>query len=435
MRIFLVLSAAPRSDGEAVEVVGYEVAKHAARLGHSVTIQVILRDLRGSANSLRAEEGLRRVSINGVEVYAPLYISDLTPQAVRGRPGLIGKGVRFFRSFRKEEMFPATRLGPIVEARVREKRSDSILSVWSWEALAATYHIRGVPKLVYYGNPDHIPAEARLRNPALFGLPCSAPRGRIALALQRVQNQWRKYLNVRMMRECEITANNSILDANFYADHGHPRSIYLQNMWPDIVADGGARNELVENADGAVRLIGSVGNLGATGNTFGLYYLGKELMPRLEARLAGRQLEVHILGKGTPSPLVARCMDHPSIVCRGWVEDINREIRSADAFLVLTNVSKDFLVGNTRILLAWALQACVIMHANSKLAMPEIEHGRNALLGRTPDEIADLVANVAQNPCLREQIGKGGYETFQAFYRSDVVVPKMLSLLGDLVSR
>jgi glycosyltransferase involved in cell wall biosynthesis len=74
------------------------------------------------------------------------------------------------------------------------------------------------------------------------------------------------------------------------------------------------------------------------------------------------------------------------------------------------------------------------MHANSRLAMPEIEHGRNALLGRTPDEIADLVANVAQNPSLREQISKGGYETFQAFYRPDVVVPKMLSLLQDLVS-
>ena len=433
MRILLVLSAAPRPDGEAVEVVAYEVARHAARLGHSVIVQVILRDPRASANSVRAEENLKRVDIEGGEICPPLYISDVLPKTRSSHLGFTARGARFLRSFRKEEMFPAMRLGPIVEARVREKRADSILSVWSWEALAATYNIRGVPKLVYYGNPDHIPAEARLRNPALFGLPCSAPRDRIALALQRVQNRWRKYLNVRMMRECEITANNSILDAKFYADHGHTRSIYLQNMWPDIVADGGGRNELVENADGVIRLIGSVGNLGATGNTFGLYYLGKELMPRLEARLAGRQLEVHILGKGTPSPLVARYMDHPSIVCRGWVDDIHREIRSAHAFLVLTNVSEDFLVGNTRILLAWALQACVIMHTNSRLAMPEIEHGRNALLGRTPDEIADLVASVAKNPALRERIGKGGYETFQAFYRSDVVVPKMLSLLQDLL--
>ena len=434
MRIFLVLSAAPRPDGEAVEVVAYEVAKHAARLGHSVIVQVIVRDPRGSANSMRAEESLRRVSIESVEICPPLYISDVLPKTTPSHLGFTARGARFLRSFRKEEMFPATRLGPIVEARVREKRADAILSVWSWEALAATYHIRGVPKLVYYGNPDYLPVEARLRHPDLFGLAYSAPRDRIALALQRVQNRWRKYLNVRMMRRCEITANNSILDANFYADHGHTRSIYLQNMWPDIGTDGGGRNEVVDNADGVIRIVGSVGNLGATGNTFGLYYLCKELMPRLEARLAGRQLEIHILGKGTPSPPVARYMDHPGIIRRGWVDDINREIRSTHAFLVLTNVSEDFLVGNTRILLAWALEACVIMHANSRLAMPEIEHGRNALLGRTPDEIADLVANVAQNPSLREQIGKGGYETFQAFYRPDVVVPKMLSLLQDLVS-
>jgi len=35
---------------------------------------------------------------------------------------------------------------------------------------------------------------------------------------------------------------------------------------------------------------------------------------------------------------------------------------------------------------------------------------------------------------LRRKIGAGGYETFQAQYRSDVVVPKMLALLEDNVN-
>lgn len=435
MRIFLVLSAAPTPDGEAVEVVAYEVAKHAARLGHSVTIQVILRDVRGSTSSVRAEETLQRVSIKDVEVYPPLYISDMTPQTMRSHPGLIEKAVKLFRSFRTEEMFPASRLGPVVEERVRESRSHAILSVWSWEALAATYHIRGVPKLVYYGNPDHLPVEARLRNPVLFDLSCVTLRDSLALALQRLQNRRRKYLNVRMMRKCEITANNSILDVKFYSDCGHPRSVYLQNMWPDISGDGGSSQGALQDTNGVVRIIGSVGNLGATGNTFGLYYLAKDLVPILEARLASRRLEVHILGKGMPSPYVARYLNHPSLIRRGWVDDINREIQSAHAFLVLTNVSEDFLVGNTRILLAWSLGTCVIMHENSRLAMPEIEHGRNALLGKTPDEIADLIIQVAEDDTLRQRVGKGGYETFHAYYRSDVVVPKMLTLLQELVER
>lgn len=433
MRIFLVLSAAPRPDGEAVEVVAYEVVKHAAGLGHSVSIQLILRDVRGSANSTRAEENLERVSIESVEICPPLYISDVPPKTTSSQLGFTTRGARFLRSFRKEEIFPATRLGPIVEARVRETRADAILSVWSWEALAATYHIRGVPKLVYYGNPDHLPVEARLRNPALFDLPCSTLRDRVALALQRLQNRRRKYLNVQMMRECEITANNSILDATFYSDYGHPRSIYLQNMWPDFAGDGGSGHGAHQKTNGMVRIIGSVGNLGATGNTFGLYYLGKVLMPILEARLASRPLEVHVLGKGTPSPYVARYLDHPSLIRRGWVDNINHEIQSAHAFLVLTNVSEDFLVGNTRILLAWSLGTCVIMHENSRLAMPEIEHGRNALLGKTPNEIADLIVQVAEDDILRQRIGKGGYETFHAYYRSDVVVPKMLTLLQELI--
>ncbi len=235
------------------------------------------------------------------------------------------------------------------------------------------------------------------------------------------------------MRECEITANNSILDAKFYSDYGHPRSIYLQNMWPDISGAGESSHCAVQDTDGVVRIIGSVGNLAATGNTFGLYYLGKQLRAPLRARLGGRPFEVHILGKGTPSPSVVGYLEDPSIIRRGWVDDINREFRSSHAFLVLTNVNDDFLVGNTRILLAWALQTCVIMHANSRLAMPEIEDGRNVLLGQTPDEIADLIIRVAGDDNLRFKIAEGGHETFRTYYRSDVVVPRMLALLEELV--
>jgi len=286
---------------------------------------------------------------------------------------------------------------------------------------------------MYYGNPDYLPLGAILHNPELFGIPSSTFQDRVRLALERQKNRRRRHLHIRMMNKCEITANNSLLDAEVYAENGHPRSIYLQNMWPELFGqsdDGG-----VTKPDGTIRVIGSVGNLKATGNTFGLYYLGKELMPRLNARLGGRSLEIHLLGKGSPTASVARYLDDPRIIRRGWVDDISHEIRSSHAFIVLTNVNDDFLVGSTRILLAWALRACVIMHSNSRLAMPEIEHGRNALLGRTPDEIAELVVRAAEDESLRRKIGMGGYETFQTYYRSDVVVPKMLTLIQDLVAR
>jgi glycosyltransferase involved in cell wall biosynthesis len=430
VKIFLVLSAAPVPDGEAVEVVAYEVARHAVEQGHEVAVQVILREPRGSANSLRAERALERLALERTRVCPALYLSDVTTPTSRGGSPW-ERGRRLLASFGADALFPATRLGPAVASRVHEWGAEAILSVWSWEGLAATHAIAGVPKLIYYGNPDHLPIGARLRHPTLFGLPCASGRERVLLALERLRNRRRRQLNVAMMRRCEITANNSMLDARFYAAHGHPRSIYLQNMWPPIPE----APTTPRSGDGVIRIIGSVGNLGATGNTFGLSYLGRDLLPRLKARFGARPFEVHVLGKGAPSLAVAPFLDDPHIVRRGWVDDIDAEIRGAHGFLVLTNVSDDFLVGNTRILLAWALRACVIAHTNSALAMPELAHDENVLLGRTPDEIAALIARAAEDAALRERIGRGGFDTFQAYYRSDMVVPRMLALLEEVARR
>jgi glycosyltransferase involved in cell wall biosynthesis len=205
-------------------------------------------------------------------------------------------------------------------------------------------------------------------------------------------------------------------------------------MWPAEKSSVGSGSK-EEAREGPVKIIGSVGNLGATGNTFALDYLGRELLPRLAERLKGREFEIHLLGKGTPSPRVANYLTDPRVKFRGWVHDIKQEFRSAAVFLVLTNVSPDFLVGNTRILLAWTLRTCVVMHENSRRAMPEIEHGVNALLGRTPDEIASWVTTAIEDEALRGRIGRGGGATFDAYYRSDVVVPAMLGLVDDMVQQ
>ncbi|MBA3753859.1 MAG: glycosyltransferase family 4 protein, partial [Nitrospira sp.] len=135
----------------------------------------------------------------------------------------------------------------------------------------------------------------------------------------------------------------------------------------------------------------------------------------------------------TPAPSVAAFLNDARIKVRGWVEDIHEEFRSAAAFLVLTNVNADFLVGNTRILLAWTLGTCVIMHENSRLAMPEIEHGVNALLGRTPDELVERIVAAVNDESLRLRIGQGGQRTFDTYYRSDTVVPRMFELVQEMV--
>lgn len=428
MKLFLVLSCAPRPDGEAIEVVSYEVAHHASRLGHDLLLQVILRDARASAISVRAEEALQRLAIPRCTVLPALYLEDVRRTFSRWRPlDLCCKAALMFS---ESHLFPASRFLEEVEQRVLTSQAEALLSVWSWEALVATCRISHVPKFAYYGNPDHLPVAARLRNPELFGIPTASPWDWLRLLIERLLNWRRMRLHIKMMNRCEVVANNSILDADFYKAHGHRQSVYLQNMWPEMEA-GSAADCLAEVV--VARIIGNVGNLAATGNTFGLDYLGRRLFPCLASRFGQRPFEVHLLGKGPARETVNRYLTDRRIVFRGWVDDIKKEIRSSDAFLVLTNASKDFLVGNTRILVAWALGACVVLHANSGLAMPEIKHGYNVLMGVTPEEIADWLVRVCEDRDLRERIGRGGYETFQRYYRSDRVVPEMLSLVQEMV--
>lgn len=431
MKIFLLLSNAPDPAGEAIEVVGQEVVEKAQQLGHRVFVQVILRDPRNSRAAEQTERALARLQLPEVTVCPTLYVADVAEPAQA--QNLVARILRVSAALSLRRLFPASRLGPTVERRVREAGAEAILSIWSWEALAASYHIAGVPKFVYYGNPDHLPPQARLRNPELFGIPTASWRDRLWWRWEWVRNERRKQLNIRMMHACEVTANNSVLDAEFYRAHGHARSIYLQNMWPPVKASTPPVS--VQDQPGPVKIIGSVGNLGATGNTFALAYLGRELLPRLFERFRDRPVEIHLLGKGTLSPAAAASLGDARVKIRGWVDDIHEEFRSAAMFLVLTNVNPDFLVGNTRILLAWALGTCVVMHENSRLAMPEIQHGVNALLGRTPDELADLIVAASDDHALRQRIGEGGRQTFETYYRSDIVVPTMMRLVQEMVDR
>lgn len=433
----LLLSAIPYDKGEAIEVVSHEVVRLMAVAGHEMDVQVLIREGWSEVSAERERSAKAQFSCApGVRLLNIIYLGDILPKksrlvktifhvwaVVRSLPGI--------RNWINPYFFSAMAAKAMVASQVERIRPDIILSIWSWEALETSYDISGVPKFVYYGNPNYKPQEAQLLFPDLFELPVQGIARKINFQILKLLNRAREIQHLKMMSRCETTANNALIDAKYYAANGHPHSLYLQNMWPDAEV----RPALIisSDRDDDIHVCGSVGNLGATGNTFGLYFLGLELAPRLEALLGRDKLVIDVFGGGRPRAKVAEVLKRPSIRLRGWVDDLNVEIQHSCAFLVLTN-AYGFNVGNTRILLAWSLGACVIAHTSSALSMPEIKHGYNALLGETAEEIAILVARVARDVTLRETIGRGGYETFQKYYRSEAVIPRMLEEIECTVS-
>ena len=436
MKILLLLSGVPYDKGEAIEVVSYEAVRLMGEAGHDVSVQVLIREARNEGAEMRDAHARKMFENDSRVTLLPIiYIADaLVEKGIeQGRfstPLALLKSLPPFRGRINPFFFSSIHLTSNIQGVVDEVNPDVLSSIWSWEALAASYQIKGVAKFVYYGNPNHKPPQAQLNFPALFDFDNQGLKGRFRLWVLKTLNRAREIQHLKMMNMCEMTANNSLVDAQYYTDNGHPNSRYLQNMWPEE-PDGpvfGGRGD----SEGPVKLAGSVGNLGATGNTFGLYFLGEKLVPELEKRLGKEALCVDVYGGGQPRSMSGEALKRDSIHLRGWVDDLNSELNRSHAFLVLTNVD-GFIVGNTRILLAWALGACVVAHANSALSMPEIKHMENALLGETPEQLAELIIKAAEDDQLRERIGRGGFETFQRDYRSDKVVPRMLEAMEQCV--
>jgi glycosyltransferase involved in cell wall biosynthesis len=313
--------------------------------------------------------------------------------------------------------FPAHSLRDEVRRRIDDVRVDVVFHLWSAAALAAC-STSARPVFAYYGNPDHRPARARLLHTDLFG---QVPHGLKQRALHRAQlavNDRMRTAHVRLMRTTRWAANVCATDAVFYTASGHPASFYIQNLWvaePDRPAPPAERGKLV----------GNLGGLYGTGNTFGIAFLLSEVIPALD-RLRGEAYSVHLFGAGEPVPTLRPLLDsHPRVRVRGFVDDIDGEILSSEIFLLLNNCNTDFIVGHTRVLHAWSLRSCLVAHRNMALAMPEIVHGENALLGETAEEIAAHVAAVLDDPQLRERIGQAGRSTFEREFAPQVVIRRI----------
>ncbi|MCA8931700.1 MAG: glycosyltransferase family 4 protein, partial [Rhodospirillaceae bacterium] len=292
------------------------------------------------------------------------------------------------------------RTAALAEA-LQGRMPDAVLTVWSENASNLVSTLPVPFRFTYAGNPDHKVLDARLE--------LAERLGRVSLP-GRLRNRARyavtKAAHLQVIRRFDLMWNVAANDAADYRAAGI-NARYLQNMWPAAIhGDWEAARDATEQT-APLKIVGNVGNLSATGNSYGLLTMATEIVPELRRRLGDGGFEIHLFGGGAPHPAVQRHLDDPHIKVRGFVDDLDREILSAPIFLVANN-SDRFKVGHTRFLHAWSLGAAVVGFADSALAMPEIAHGQNALLGQTPAELARHIVDLAADTAMRRRLGRSG---------------------------
>jgi len=317
------------------------------------------------------------------------------------------------------DWYPEYINGSLIEKSVNTWGADSIIIPWS-EWLTHACSDMAVTKFAYYGNPDPKAARTQLRLKYRSGEIDWFRKFIEDKLVDRFEN-----IHIKTIKKYQFLGDVAQNDAEYYQKHGHNNAFYIQNIWMKATASFLSNKHAT---DTPVKIIGSIGKLGGTANTLGIEYLGKELLPALDQAMKDIPFEVHILGSGTPHAISSGTFNHPNVVWRGFVENIDEEISTCDIFLC-TNNATEYKVGHTRYLHAWSLSAPVVAHQDASLSMPEIEHGVNAMLGANATEIAQHIRSLTDSKKLRDQIKVGGYQTFNSHFTANKVVERIISRL------
>ena len=285
-----------------------------------------------------------------------------------------------------------------------------------------------IPVFAYYGNPDPKTQRAFMLRTNLKGTQKKYSRP-IKFIYRKIHLRILERAHLKVMRGLKGLVNVAANDANYYKNKGVQNSSYLQNMWEYKATQRvKPRND---GKNGIVKIVGSIGNVDATGNWLGLWMLLEKLLPELKLGFGRTKFEIHIFGSGVLDQQFEQYKSDAVVKIRGFVDDIDSEIASSDVFLVANNWHDQFKVGNTRFLHAWSLGVPCVTFEGSSEAMPELRHHYNVLMGKDPKEVARLILELSTNNKLSRTISENAFTTLKTEFAPEIVVLKLSKFLKN----
>lgn len=414
MRLLFLTSAMPEiGHSNAIRTVTAALLQTAAGLGHQVAwASAVVGNPQSEATMTRlAEQGIEHIADFSGEI-------EGVPQRAWAARLLVLRNC--FRRFGID--LPRLRNPEQVAERLLSWSPDLVILVWD-TIFDQVLPFLSAPSIGYWALPTYASAFSALDTGR------SEVRRKWVRELVRRGLRNRKERHLALAHHAGHLANICLAHTEEYRAAGIP-CCYIPNTWPDpLGADWGRRRSEAEDATGRFQILGSMGRATASGTSQGIVYLASEILPRLESRMAAEPWSISICGGQTDRlPSKTRSMlNHPRIVIKGFVPDIEEEILSSQLFLICNNAGP-LVGGYTRVIFAFSTGACVVGHQKLSEAMPEVVHRENALLGSTPDEIADLVCLARRDEELRRRLGANARLTYERHFHPRVVVNALLEL-------
>lgn len=418
MRVAVVVGGVPNPTSGGGALTAWSVVSYLASAGHEVAVLPLLEgefvDPRMGAAARFA--ALRALGVTVIPVAVPATVAA---GAQRGR-------LRRLVRPSDAEVFPAASASTAVLEAVRDMAPE-VVFVYHFEGLVASRALAGrVPRLAAVGDPPHLPPFYRRR---------AEPR---ALSLATARSSVRARTTERglartavdLLRECEAAGAFAAHHAAWLRSRGVKHCAYLRTPVPDPLGPDwrAARDSLPTRERPRILLVGHFRGV-VTLDGLGLFATG--VLPRLEAALGRDGFEVRVMGGYDPPEELRKALDRPSVHILGHVEEPTEEFQSADVLLVPNEIPLGVRV---RILVGFSYGCCVVTHSANALGIPELAHGKNAMLGHNADDLVRHVLRALAEPDLRRELEAGGRMTYDRFFRPDVAGARIASILESLAT-
>ena len=424
MRIAFVEPEVPNREFSTVSYGAWLIIERLIAEGHQVTAVLPLTSESTISDGETRQRWIRDLAALGASTI--VVPADLPQTPFHGRVRWrAGQARRLLRPT-IADYFPHTQMASRMKAALDEANPEAIIIWGGSEGVAATHGISTAPRFAFMGDPDHMSAMFRQYPPFVRAHVPGSP----SFAAYRLESARKAQMLITLVGECEAAAATAAHHATWYRANGVDHCQYLPNMVPDW--GGPDWRNARDEAHGRTRPPGStrfkivlMGHVGGTATLSGLYFFANKVLPRLEVAL-GEHFEVHICGKGDLPADLASKLSRPAVRLRGFVDDIIEELRSADVFVVPTPIELGIRV---RIPYAWSLGSCVVAHKANAAGLPELEQGRNCLLGGDGAEVAHAIESCYRDQVLQRRLVEGGRDTYERSFSHDVTYPKIFAQL------
>lgn len=406
------------------------LSSNVPRLGHfragETIVALLLRQLRAAGHTVelglirtKPIDGETRAALerDGVLIL-PSFDGFMVPDDEERGSLLsrVSRGLRRVLGFGKDVDPPVVR-GRQLAAALDGRQADAVLLFWDTLFEKALPWLR-TPSVGYLARPPTASELSRLDADPARGW----------------RMQWRRLVVLRSearhfarMRHLRRAVNICALDAALYTDRGVPSS-YLSNTWEDPFGqDWLQERQAAEGRRDGIHILGNLGGLQATGNTFGLTYFAERVLPLLGSKLGGQDWTVNICGRFALPEDLGRKLTHPNVAIRGFVDDIDEEVAGNAIFLLLNNAGP-YTGGYTRVIYAMATGACLVAHRRLADSMPELIDGKNCLLGDEPQDFLRLLDMAAGDAALRRRIGASARRTYENRYHPQAIAQRLADL-------